>query len=79
MGIWQSEFEDFCPVCDKQTQFSSWNDNDDDGTHTNCTECDTEFPIPKVEEGEPFFLGKTLYSYHIGNDDGISLERFNEK
>lgn len=79
MGMWTNQYEHYCPVCKKETQFYSWNDNDDEGTYNNCVECETDFPIPKVEEGKPFFLGKTLYSYHIGNDDEISIERWHDK
>jgi len=79
MGMWSSEYEDYCPICKKETGFSAWNDNDDTGTHNNCVECETEFPIPKIEEGKPFFIDKTLYSWHTGNDDLIIIERYHDK
>jgi len=79
MGMWESTYQEYCPICEKETEFSSWNDNDDEGDHKNCVECETEFPIPKLSEGDPFFIGDDLYCYHIGNDDEIQLGRFNEK
>jgi hypothetical protein len=78
MGMWTNDLEAYCPVCEKVTQQTSYNDNDDTGTHTSCCDCEYELPLPEVQYEEPFIVGNKVYMLHIGNDDETSLMRWHD-
>ena len=43
MGIWEWDFNKYCPTCKKITLWKGYNLNDDTGDHTHCVEHDFEF------------------------------------
>jgi len=40
MGIWEWDFDKYCEVCKKVTDWKGWNANDDEGDHLDCMECE---------------------------------------
>jgi len=39
MGMWTWDYRHYCKVCEKETDWKGWNDNDDEGDHLDCMEC----------------------------------------
>jgi len=40
MGIWEWDFDQYCKVCKKVTDWKGYNFNDDDGDQYACLECE---------------------------------------